>query len=144
LWSVANELTSRQSRIELTDTPLGFGFSVEGSSNDVFNTLKMDDNKIAIRFFKDKVVPFLRELPEDLKATGGENAFQSVSVLIRGHKKDFAEKYAVDSSVDFKYVFRISDVESFVSQKIDAQQLLDRGHITQDDVGRIALKYTGE
>jgi hypothetical protein len=141
LQSAAHSLTSSQHKLILDDTPMGFGFVVIGGSTDVFNTLRMDDNKIAVRFFKDLVIPFLQGVPSDLKATGGENAFEAVSVSIVGSKKDFSQEYAIGQSVTVNYVFRIADLESFVAQKIDTQQLLDRGHISQDGVGRISLKY---
>jgi len=64
-----------------------------------------------------------------------------VSVSIVGSKKDFSQEYAVGQSFTVNYIFRIADVESFVGPKIDTQQLLDRGHISQDGVGRISLKY---
>jgi hypothetical protein len=141
LQSAAHSLTSSQHKLILDDTPMGFGFVVIGGSTDVFNTLRMDDNKIAVRFFKDLVIPFLQGVPSDLKATGGENAFEAVSVSIVGSKKDFTQEYAIGQSFTVNYVFRIADVESFAAQKIDTQQLLDRGHISQDGVGRISLKY---
>jgi hypothetical protein len=87
------------------------------------------------------VIPFLQGIPADLKPTGGESAFQAVSVSIVASKMDFSEKYAVDHTFTVEDVFPLTDVESFVNQKIDTQALLDRGHLTQDDVGRISLKY---
>jgi len=141
LQSAAHSLTSSQHKLILDDTPMGFGFVVIGGSTDVFNTLRMDDNKIAVRFFKDLVIPFLQGVPSDLKATGGENAFEAVSVSIVGSKKDFSQEYAIGQSFTVNYVFRIADLDSFVAQKIDTQQLLDRRHISQDGVGRISLKY---
>src|SRR6266436_402967 len=142
LQSTAYSLTASQHKLILDDTPMGFGFGVIGASTDVFNTLRMDDSKIAVRFFKDLVIPFLQGVPSDLKATGGENAFEAVGVSISGSKKDFSQEYAVGKGFTINYVFRTADVESFVAQKIDTQQLLDRGHISQDGVGRISLKYT--
>ena len=78
LQSAAHSLTASQHKLILDDTPLGFGFVVIGGSTDVFNTLRMDDNKIAVRFFKDLVIPFLQGVPSDLKATGGEALLSSL------------------------------------------------------------------
>lgn len=141
MMSKIHNLASEQQKLILDDTPLGFGFFLSGRSTDVFNTLRMDDNKIAVRFFKDLVIPYLQEIPDSLTATGGQNAFEAVTVSIVGSKKDFSNEYAIGDLCTFEYIFRISDVESFVAQKIDTQQLLDRGHISEEGVGRISLKY---
>jgi hypothetical protein len=76
----------------------------------------------------------------DLKSTGGSQAFQAVRISVLASKKSFADEYAIGDHFWLNYVFRISDVESFAAQKIDAQQLLDRGHISQDGLGRISVK----
>lgn len=128
------------SELALEDTPLGFGFSVIATSDNVFNTLRMSDNDIAARFFREIIAPYLQSLPTDLKSTGGSEAFQAVKISILGSKKSFADKYAVGDPMLLSFVFRISDVESFAMQKIDAQQLLDRAHITESGVGRITVK----
>lgn len=129
-----------QAELQVSDTPLGFGFSLLATSGSVFNTLRMNDNDIASRFFKDIVGPYLQSLPADLKSTGGSQAFQAVSISILGTKKSFIDEYAIGDSFWLNYVFRVADVESFAAQKIDAQQLLDRGHLSQDGLGRISIK----
>jgi hypothetical protein len=124
----------------LSDTPFGFSFTVMATSDNVFNTLRMNDNDIASRFFKEIIAPYLQGVPTDLKSTGGSDSFQAVKVSILGSKKSFTDEYAIGSHFWLNYVFRIEDIESFASQKIDAQQLLDRAHISQDGVGRISVK----
>jgi hypothetical protein len=99
----------------------------------------MTDNDMAGRFFKDLVALYLQALPEDLRTIGGSQAFEAVSLRITGRKKSFAEEYAVGDSFVLTYAFRIADVESYANQKIDAQQLLDRGHITYGQ-GRINVR----
>jgi len=84
--------------------------------------------------------PYLQSLPTDLKSTGGSQAFQAVTISILGSKKSFTDEYATGDSFWLNYVFRVADVESFAAQKIDAQQLLDRGHLSQDGLGRISVK----
>lgn len=138
--AVLHDASVVQDQLSLIDSPLGFAFSVRATSTDVFNTLRMTDNDIASRFFKDIVAPYLNSLPTDLKSTGGSQAFQAVGISILGSKKSFADEYAVGDTFWINYVFRIADVESFASEKIDAQQLLDRAHISQDGVGRITVK----
>jgi hypothetical protein len=125
--------------LKVVDSPLGFGFQLNASSTSVFNTLRMTDNDIAGRFFKDLVAPYLQALPQDLRTIGGSQAFEAVSLGIIGNKKSFADQYAVSDYIFLTYIFRISDVESYSNQKIDAQQLLDRGHITQGQ-GRINVR----
>jgi hypothetical protein len=125
--------------LDLLDSPLGFGFQIQASSTSVFNTLRMTDNDIAGRFFKDLVALYLQALPQDLRTIGGSQAFEAVSLRITGSKKSFAEEYAVGDSFVLTYTFRVADVESYANQKIDAQQLLDRGHITQGQ-GRINVR----
>ncbi|MGC2745707.1 MAG: hypothetical protein WA672_21265, partial [Candidatus Angelobacter sp.] len=66
-----------------------------------------------------------------------------LSVEVLTSSKSFADEYAVAHSFWLNYVFRLADVESFAAQKIDAQQLLDRGHITNDQIGRITMKLVG-
>ena len=94
---------------------------------------------IAGRSFKDRVAPYLQGLPQDLRTIGGSQAFEEVSLRITGRKKGFAEEYAVGDPFVLTYIFRVSDVESYANQKIDAQQLLDRGHTTCDQ-GRISVR----
>jgi len=125
--------------LDVVDSPLGLGFQLQASSTSVFNTLRMTDNDIAGRFFKDLVAPYLQALPQDLRTIGGSQAFEAVSLRMTGRKKSFAEEYAVGDSFVLTYIFRVSDVESYANQKIDAQQLLDRGHITYDQ-GRISVR----
>lgn len=125
--------------LEVVDSPLGFGFQLQASSTSVFNTLRMTDNDMAGRFFKDLVAPYLQVLPQDLRTIGGSQAFEAVSLRIAGRKKSFLEKYAVGDAFVLTYIFRVADVESYGNQKIDAQQLLDRGHITYDQ-GRINVR----
>jgi hypothetical protein len=129
-----------EDRLLLNDSPLGFGFAVMCTSDNVFNTLRMNDNDIAARMFRDYVTAYLRVLPSDLKGTGGSQAFETVSVNVLASSKSFADEYATANVFWLNYVFRLADVESFASQKIDAQQLLDRGHITNDRIGRITVK----
>jgi hypothetical protein len=129
-----------EAELGVADTPLGFGFSLMATSGSVFNTLRMNDNDIVSRFFRDLVAPYLQSLPTDLKSTGGSQAFQAVRISVLASKKSFADEYAIGDHFWLNYVFRISDVESFAAQKIDAQQLLDRGHISQDGLGRISVK----
>jgi hypothetical protein len=125
--------------LDLLDSPLGFGFQIQAASTSVFNTLRMTDNDMAGRFFKDLVALYLQALPQDLRTIGGSQAFEAVSLRITGSKKSFAEEYAVGDSFVLTYTFRVADVESYANQKIDAQQLLDRGHITQGQ-GRINVR----
>ena len=126
--------------LSLVDSQLGFAFEVRATSTSVFNTLRMTDNDIASRFFKDLAAPYLQELPQNLRTIGGSQAFEAVSINVLGRKKSFADEYAVGDVFFLTYAFRISDVESYASQKIDAQQLLDRAHVTHDKIGRISVK----
>jgi hypothetical protein len=132
-----------EERLLLNDSPLGFGFVVMCTSDSVFNTLRMNDNDVAARTFRDYVATYLRALPSDLKGTGGSQVFETVSVEVLTSSKSFADEYAVAHSFWLNYVFRLADVESFAAQKIDAQQLLDRAHITNDQIGRITVKLVG-
>lgn len=141
--SVGGNDSQAESRLRLTDSPLGFGFVVVCSSDSVFNTLRMNDNDIASRVFRDYAAPYLRGLPEDLKGTGGSQAFETVTIEVLASAKSFADEYAAAHYFWLRYAFRLADVESFASQKIDAQQLLDRGHIINDSIGRITVKLTG-
>jgi hypothetical protein len=141
-WNSAATLHDAQAigdELELSDTALGFGFQVQAVSTSVFNTLRMTDNDIASRFFKDVVAAYLQSLPEDLRSTGGSQTFEAVSIRLLGQKKSFLDKYAVGDSFLLTYTFRVADVESYANQKIDAQQLLDRGHIAHDK-GRISIR----
>jgi len=138
--SVAHEALPSGDDLELVDSQLGFAFQLRAESTNVFNTLRMTDNDMAARFFKDIVAPYLQTLPSDLHMTGGSQAFEAVSLRITGRKKSFAEEYAAGDLFVLTYTFRVADVESYSNQKIDAQQLLDRSHITQDQVGRISVK----
>ncbi len=138
--AILHDAIVTQEELQVSDTPFGFGFSLLATSGSVFNTLRMNDNDIASRFFKDIVGPYLQSLPTDLKSTGGSQAFQAVSISILGSKKSFTDEYASGDSFWLNYVFRVADVESFAAQKIDAQQLLDRGHLSQDGLGRISVK----
>jgi hypothetical protein len=126
--------------LDLLDSQLGFAFQVRAESTSVFNTLRMTDNDMAARFFKEIVAPYLQVLPADLRTTGGSQAFEAVSLRITGRKRSFAEEYAVGDRFVLTYAFRVADVESYAGQKIDAQQLLDRSHITHDLIGRISVK----
>jgi hypothetical protein len=126
--------------LELLDSPMGFAFQLRAESTNVFNTLRMTDNDMAARFFKDILAPYLQALPSDLRTTGGSQAFEAVSLRVAGRKKSFADQYAVGERFVLTYTFRVADVESYAKQIIDAQQLLDRSHITHDQVGRITVK----
>jgi hypothetical protein len=137
--AVIHEAIPAGDNLEVVDGPLGFGFQLQASSTSVFNTLRMTDNDMAGRFFKDLVAPYLQVLPQDLRTIGGSQAFEAVSLRITGRKKSFLEKYAIGDSFALTYAFRVADVESYANQKIDAQQLLDRGHITHDQ-GRINVR----
>ena len=136
----AHEAYPDVTRLDIIDSQMGFAFSVKATNGNVFNTLRVSDNDIAVRFFKEIVVSYLQLLPADLSSTGGSQAFQAVSLEVNGRKKSFTDENAVGDPITFSYVFKISDIESFRDQKIDAQQLLDRGVITQSGVGRITVR----
>jgi hypothetical protein len=144
LRSLLGSATPLSEDLQLSDTPLGFCFHFGASSTVVFNTLRVSDNEIAARFFKELVSPYLQEVPGALAKSGGSEAFECASISVTGSAKSFAEEYAVGDYFTLTYVFKLADVESFATQKIDAQQLLDRGHITHDKVGRIAVKLVGQ
>jgi hypothetical protein len=141
-WSLACVAHSlpEGDQLELLDSPLGFAFQLRAASTDVFNTLRMTDNDIAARLFKDVIAPYLQVLPSDLRTIGGSQTFEAVSLQITGHKKSFLNEGTNGDRFVLTYAFRIADVESYANQKIDAQQLLDRSHITDNQVGRISVK----
>ncbi|PSH02605.1 MAG: hypothetical protein CXZ00_16585 [Acidobacteria bacterium] len=128
--------------LQVADTPLGFGFHVVGTSTVVFNNLRVSDNDVASRFFKEVVSDFLKKVPEDLKNTGGLKAFEAVSVSVVGSSKSFADEYAIGIPFTITYTFNLSDIESFASDKIDAQQLLDRGQVKDSRTGRVKVLLT--
>ena len=123
----------------MVDSPLGFAFQLDAENTNVFNTLRMSDNDIAARLFNDLVVLYLQALPENLRTIGGSQAFEAVRLQVTGRKKSFIEEDTTGDAFLLTYTFRIGDVESYANQKIDGQQLLDRGHITRDQ-GRISVR----
>lgn len=142
-WSssaVLHEVLPDAESFMIEDTPLGFGFHVKGRSTVVFNNLRMTDNDVAARFFKEAVSNFLKSVPDDLRNTGGSRAFEAVSVSVMGSTKSFADQYAVGDYFTLTYTFKLSDIESFATEKINAQQLADRGHIRDSRTGRINIQ----
>lgn len=141
--AVLHDARSTVDDLEFEDSPNGFAFRVRAASTSVFNTLRMSDNDIAARFFKEIVAPYVRDLPKALSASGASKTFEAVTLQVIGSKKSFAEEYAVGDYFTLTYNFKLADVSSFAEQKIDAQQLLDRGHITHDTIGRINVRLVG-
>lgn len=135
-----NDVVPNSELFSAEDTPLGFGFAVSGRSTVVFNSLRISDNDAAARFFKESVSNFLKSLPDDLKATGGTRAFEAVTVSVTGSIKSFADQYTTGDSFTYSYCFKLTDVESFAADKINAQQLLDRAHIKDSRTGRISVQ----
>jgi hypothetical protein len=140
--AILHDVTANSEELYVEDTPLGFGFHVLGTSTVVFNNLRVSDNDVASRFFKEVVSNFLKEVPDDLKNTGGLKAFEAVSISVIGSSKSFAEEYAIGIPFTITYTFKVSDVESFALDKIDSQQLLDRGQIKDSRTGRVKVLLT--
>jgi hypothetical protein len=88
--AVLHEAIQTGDDLEIVDSPLGFGFQLEAPSTNVFNTLRMTDNDMAGRLFKDLVALYLQALPQDLRTIGGSQAFKAISLRITGRKKSFA------------------------------------------------------
>lgn len=102
----------------------------------VYNSLKLNKYDIGKRLFDEVVRKVLTPLNEHVAES---NLFYGYDLTIVGHTKSFADKYATDKPIEYRFMIPENIVRKYKNKDISGQQVLDASVILMDDE-RIDLK----
>ncbi len=102
----------------------------------VYNSLKLNKYDIAKNIFDEVIRKVLNPLNEHIS---DPKKFYGYDLSVVGYTKSFAEKYASNQSIEYRFLIPESAVKSYKEKDISGQQLLDKSVILMNDE-RIELK----
>ena len=101
-----------------------------------YNSLKLNKYDIGKTLFDEVIRKILNPLNENL---GKSKEFYGYDLTVVGHTKSFADKYAIDQEIIYRYMIPREIVEKYKNKDISGQQVIDASIILMDDE-RIDLK----
>jgi hypothetical protein len=101
-----------------------------------YNSLRQNKYDIGKTLFDEVIRKILNPLNENL---GKSKEFYGYDLTVVGHTKSFADKYAIDQKVLYRYMIPREIVEQYKNKDISGQQVIDASIILMDDE-RIDLK----
>lgn len=100
------------------------------NSTTTYNSLKLNKYDMGKRLFDETVRKILNPLNENIAAA---KAYYGYDIVIYGHTKSFAEKYAVADKVEYRFLLPEAAVRRYKEKDISGQALLDAGVQLIDD-----------
>lgn len=101
-----------------------------------YNSLKLNKYDIGKLLFDDVIRKILNPLNDYL---GESKEFYGYDLVVVGHTKSFADKYASDEKINYRFLIPNDIVKKYKNKDISGQQVLDASVILMDDE-RIDLK----
>lgn len=101
-----------------------------------YNSIQKNKYDIGKSLFDDVVRKILTPLSETITQT---NNFDGFDLTIIGHTRNFADKYATDSKVEYKFIIPNKTSQEYKNKDISGQKVLDSSIILMDNE-RIELK----
>ena len=109
---------------------------VRVNSTTTYNSLKLDKYAVGKRLFDDTVRKVLSPLNEAIAAP---RAYYGYDLVVYGHSKSFADKYANADKLEFRFLMPEASVRKYKDKDISGQALLDASVLLLDDE-RIDMK----
>ncbi|MGA3288435.1 MAG: hypothetical protein ABSD46_13555 [Bacteroidota bacterium] len=106
------------------------------NNTDVYNSLKLNKYDIAKTLFDEVIRKMLNPLNDYL---GDSQGLFGYDLTVWGHTKSFADKYASDNKIIYRFLIPSEIVKKYKLKDISGQQVLDASIILMDDE-RIDLK----
>lgn len=100
------------------------------NSTTTYNSLKLNKYDIGKRLFDETVRKVLNPLNENIAAS---KAFYGYDIVVYGHAKSFAEKYATADKIEYRFLLPEAAVRRYKEKDISGQALLDAGVQLMDD-----------
>jgi hypothetical protein len=105
-------------------------------SSNIYNSLKLNKYDIGKKLFDDVVRKVLNPLNEYIS---NPKMFYGYDLKVIGHTKSFADKYAVGTPIEYRFMIPGDIVRKYKNKDISGQIVLDSSVILMDD-DRIELK----
>jgi hypothetical protein len=102
----------------------------------VYNSLKLNKYDIAKNIFDEIVRKIMNPLNDFISDPA---KFYGYDIIVIGNTKDFSEKYARSTPIEYKFYIPEAAVKSYKAKDISGQQLIDKSVILMNDE-RIDLK----
>lgn len=100
------------------------------NSTTTFNSLKLNKYDMGKRLFDETVRKVLNPLNENIAAP---RAYFGYDIVVYGHTKSFADKYATADKVEYRFLLPEASVRRYKDKDISGQALLDAGVVLMDD-----------
>lgn len=100
------------------------------NSTTTYNSLKLNKYDMGKRLFDETVRKVLNPLNDNIAAP---KAYYGYDIVVYGHTKSFAEKYAVADKVEYRFLLPETAVRRYKEKDISGQALLDAGVQLMDD-----------
>lgn len=100
------------------------------NSTTTYNSLKLNKYDMGKRLFDETVRKVLNPLNDNIAAP---KAYYGYDIVVYGHTKSFAEKYAVADKVEYRFLLPEAAVRRYKEKDISGQALLDAGVQLMDD-----------
>jgi hypothetical protein len=104
-------------------------------NTNVYNSLKLNKYDIGKTLFDEAI----RKILTPLNSHISDQLFYGYDIIITGHTKSFADKYAVSKSIEYRFLMPQTIVSRYKDKEVSGQKLLDESIILMDDE-RIELK----
>lgn len=106
------------------------------NSTTTYNSLKLNKYDMGKSLFDETVRKVLNPLNDSIAAP---RAYFGYDLVVYGHTKSFADKYAVPTKVEYRFLMPEASVRRYKDKDISGQALLDASVLLMDDE-RIELK----
>lgn len=100
------------------------------NSTTTYNSLKLNKYDMGKRLFDETVRKVLNPLNDNIAAP---KAYYGYDIVVYGHTKSFAQKYAVADKVEYRFLLPEAAVRRYKEKDISGQALLDAGVQLMDD-----------
>lgn len=100
------------------------------NSTTTYNSLKLNKYDMGKRLYDEAVRKILNPLNENIAAP---KAYYGYDIVVYGHTKSFAEKYAAANKIEYRFLLPEAAVRRYKEKDISGQALLDAGVQLMDD-----------
>lgn len=105
-------------------------FQISLNSTTTYNSLKFDKYAVAKNLFDDSIRKVLNPLNEGISNV---KYFYGYDLIIYGHMKNLADKYATPEKVEYRFLMPEETVKRYKDKDISGQQLLNASVILMND-----------
>ena len=137
LESILNEADLKIGGVKLQDFKGKRYLTLELSSDNVFNSLKLDRYAIGKKVFDETVRKTLNPLNDKIS---DQKLFYGYNVIVNTRIKSFSEEYATGNALRYEFMMPQASVRSYKDKNISGQKLIDDSIVLLNDE-RIDLKF---